>query len=323
MPSDSGFPVIERAYSDDDSGLSIGIANLSAVVPDIEANKDKLLRAAQVFKEKGVNLAVFPEFCLSGYFWEDEKECRAYMREALIEHQTDWIESELQPLLDDDFTGIVLNGLTEEGADEKFLNRTFVLGTDGEYLNDEETYDKVFLPGIEKTYTETGADDRLVFDDGRGSFGFTTCYDCLFNEMLREYRLKDDVDAIIEVASWRAAASRDYPGLNIRTDHYYGDLWNSVLPAAAATNQTWIIACNAVGTHGVTGATFWGGSGIWAPSGLELIRASNVADELLVVHNLDIKGARENEHESFDYAIDFKEIYRPLGESKAFTRKVG
>ena len=77
------------------------------------------------------------------------------------------------------------------------------------------------------------------------------------------------------------------------------------------------------GTHGVTGATFWGGSGIWAPSGLELIRASNVDDELLVVHNLDIKGARENEKESFDYAIDFKEIYRPIGESQAFTRKVG
>jgi predicted amidohydrolase len=135
--------------------------------------------------------------------------------------------------------------------------------------------------------------------------------------------MSDDVDAIVELASWRSSARRDYPGLNIHTDHYYGDLWDSVLPAAAATNQTWVIACNAVGTHGVTGATFWGGSGIWAPSGLELIRASNVDDELLVVHNLDIKGARENEHESFNFAIDFSEIYRPLGDSKAYTRKVG
>ena len=81
MSGDSGFPVIERSYSDDPEGLSVGLANISAVVPDIDANKDKILRAARVFKEKRVNLAVFPEFCLSGYFWEDEDACWPYMRE--------------------------------------------------------------------------------------------------------------------------------------------------------------------------------------------------------------------------------------------------
>jgi len=320
MESDAGFPVIERAYSEDPTGLSVGLANISAVVPDIEANKDKILRAARIFKEKRVNLAVFPEFCLSGYFWEDEEACRAYMRQAATEKHVEWLERELQPLLDDQFIGIVLNNLSG-GPGGKFYNRTFILGKDDEYLSDQETYDKVFLPGIEKTYTETGRDDRLVFDDPRGCLGFTSCYDCLFNELLREYRVKDDVDAIVEVASWRASATRDYPGLNVRTDHYYGDLWEAVLPAAAATNQAWVIACNAVGRHGITGATFWGGSGIWAPSGLELIRASHVDEELIVVHNLDIKGARRDEHESFDYAIDFKEIYRPLQDSRAFARK--
>ncbi|WP_300007004.1 hypothetical protein [Pseudonocardia sp.] len=55
--------------------------------------------------------------------------------------------------------------------------------------------------------------------------------------------------------------------MNLRTDRYYDDLWDYVLPAASATNQVWTIACNAVGSHGVTGAPFWGGSGIWAPSG--------------------------------------------------------
>ena len=320
MPAKPDFPVVEREYSDDPAGLSVGIANIGAVVPDIDANKDKILRAATVFRDRGVNLAVFPEFCLSGYFWEDEEECRAYMREALIEEHTDWLEAELQPLLDGDFTHIVLNNVTA-GPGDKLYNRTFVLGRDDEYLNDGETYDKIFLPGIETTYTETGRDDRLVFENGHGRFGFTTCYDCLFNELLREYRMQDDVDAIVEVASWRAAAVRDYPGLNVRSDHYYGDLWDAVLPAAAATNQTWVLACNAVGRHAISGATFCGGSGIWAPSGLELVRASRVDDELLIVHNLDIKGAREEEHESFNYAIDFREIYRPLGESRTFTRK--
>lgn len=315
------FPVIERAYSDDPAGLSVGLANVSADVLDIEANKNKIVRIAQVFKERGVNFAVFPEFSLSGYFWEDEPSCRRYMREAAIENHASWIERELKPLLDDQFQGIILNNVSD-GPGDKFFNKTFIVNRSFDYLDPRYTYDKVFLPGIEKTYTESGRDDRLVVTGERGRFGFTTCYDCLFSELLREYSLVDRVDAIVEIASWRAASTRDYPGLNVRTDHYYGDLWDTVLAAAAAVNQVWVIACNAVGRHRVSGALFWGGSGIWAPSGLCLIQGSHFNEELLVVHNLDIKGARKVEQDDFDYAIDFNEIYRPMEGSRTFTRRL-
>ena len=62
------FQIVERSLCDDESKLSVGLANIHAEVPGIEANKDKILRAASIFKERGVNIAVFPEFCLSGYF---------------------------------------------------------------------------------------------------------------------------------------------------------------------------------------------------------------------------------------------------------------
>lgn len=317
-----GFPVIERVYSEDPSGLSIGLANIAARVPDVEANKEKVLRAAQIFKRRRVNFAVFPEFCLSGYFWSDEAACRHYMSEATTEKHVDWLENEVKPLLDDEFLGVVLNNVSA-GPDGKFFNRTFVVTRDSDYLDPDNTYEKVFLPGIEKSYTESGRDDRLVVTGTRGRFGFTTCYDCLFTDLLREYSIVDQVDAIVEVASWRAAATRDYPGLNVRPDHYYGDLWNMVLPASAAITQTWVIACNAVGRHPISGAGFWGGSGVWAPSGLCLIQASNVNEELVIVHNLDIAGARATEHEDYDYAIDFNAIYRRMEGSRAFTRSVG
>ncbi len=322
------FYVVERTYSDHQSNLSVGLANISAVVPDVEANKDKVLRVAQIFKERGVNVAVFPEFCLSGYFWEEEAECRKYMDSALTDEHADWIDNELSPLLDDNLKAIVLNNLRRGSGgpeDGKYLNSTFVVDGDDKYLAEENTYEKVFVPGIEKTFTDSGLDDRLVIDsesmDAR--IGFTTCYDYLFNDLLREYTLKDEVEAIIQIASWRAAATRDYPGMNIRTDAYYGELWDKVMAANSATNQVWTFACNAVGTHDVSGATFWGGSGVWAPSGLELVQASHVNEELLIVQNLDIKGAREDEHEEFNYAIDFKEIYRPLEDSRGFSRKIG
>jgi len=315
------FLIAEREFSDDESRLSIGLANIRAEVPGIEANKDKILRAVSTFKERGVNIAIFPEFCLSGYFWDKRDDCQAYMQEACTENHTDWIEGELKSLLDEQFRGVVLNNL-RRGQDDRFYNTTFVVADDRDYLAQENTYDKVFLPGAEKDYTESGRDDRLVLETQFGRFGFTTCYDYLFSELLREYSAVDQVDAIVQIASWRAAANRDYPAMNIRTDHYYGDLWDFVMPASSATNQFWTIACNAVGRHGVSGASFWGGSGVWAPSGMCLVQASRFNEELVIVHNLDIEGTRDAEKDDFDYAFDFQEIYRPLEGSRTFTRHV-
>ncbi len=323
-PSPAEFRVVERTYGDDTSHPSVGLANLHAVVPGIEENKAKIERACQVFKERGVTLAVFPEFCLSGYFWDDEEACWEYMEQAVTDRHIDWIDDRLRPLLDDRFRAIVLNNITR-GEGRKFLNRTFIVAEEfTDPLADEFSYDKVFLPGIEKTYTESGRDDRLIVN-GRAEnekVGFTTCYDYLFNDLLREYAVVDGVDAIIEIASWRAAATRDYPGMNVRTDLYYGDLWDSVLAAASATNQVWTIACNAVGRHGVSGVAFWGGSGIWAPSGLKLIQASHFEEELLIVHNLDITGALRQEKDDFDYGFDFSEVYRPMEDGRGYTRQV-
>ncbi|MBA2349654.1 MAG: hypothetical protein H0V81_15315, partial [Solirubrobacterales bacterium] len=69
MESVDEFLITERSCSDDESGLSVGLANISAEVPGVEANRDKIRRAVELFAERGVNIAVFPEFCLSGYFW--------------------------------------------------------------------------------------------------------------------------------------------------------------------------------------------------------------------------------------------------------------
>jgi predicted amidohydrolase len=318
------FYVVERTYSDDPSQLSIGLANISAHVPDVKANKDKVLRAAKIFKERGVNVGVFPEFCLSGYFWDDEQACREYMDTALTEKHHDWIANELVPLFDDQFIGVILNNVTE-GPGGQYFNSTFPVARHLDYRHHDNIYNKVFLPGIEKTYTESGRDDRLVLDSqsGWGRFGFTTCYDYLFSDLLQEYALGDKVDVIVQLASWRAAATRDYASMNVRTDAYYGQLWDKVIAANSATNQVWTFACNAVGTHGVSGAAFWGGSGVWAPSGIKLVQASHFNEELLIVHNIDIKGARAAEHDDFDYAVDFEEIYRPLENSRGFTRELG
>jgi hypothetical protein len=52
------FLVVERLFSEDTGLPSVGLANIHAEVPNIEANKEKILRACQIFKERGVNVAI-------------------------------------------------------------------------------------------------------------------------------------------------------------------------------------------------------------------------------------------------------------------------
>ncbi len=324
VPVVDGFQVVERRYSDDDALPSIGLANIHAVVPGIEANKDKIERAVGIFRDLGVNVAFFPEFALSGYFWDDEPACRAYMDAALTERHVDWIDDVLRPMCTGELKAIVLNNLTA-GDGSRYRNRTIIVSPMVEDpLAPEHSYDKVFLPGIEKHYTDPGTRDRLVLSTEAmsGRLGFTTCYDYLFTELLRQYAFEDGVDAIVQLASWRAASSRDYPGMNVRTDLYYGELWDTVLSAASAQNQLWTIACNAVGQHGITGVAFWGGSGVWAPSGIRLVQASHFHEELLVVHNLDIRGARQFELDDFNYEFDFRQAHAAMDDGAAAVESI-
>ena len=105
------FRITERYFSSNEDRLSIGIANIHPVARDIEANKAKILRSLAIFKEKRVNWAVFPELCLSGYFWEDEKECWSYMDQAVIENHAHWVNDTLKPLLNADTRVIILNSI--------------------------------------------------------------------------------------------------------------------------------------------------------------------------------------------------------------------
>ena len=315
------FKLRERDFAPGENRLSIGIANTHAIVPGIEANKEKIVEVMKVFKEKKVNMAIFPEFCLSGYFWENEEECWAYMDKAVIEEHQDWIKDTLLPMLDGDMNYIIFNNIRRgPGGHRKYMNSTYVLNKSIDYMTEEYIYDKIMIPGIESIYTRSGLDDRLVIDTKWGRFGFTTCYDYCFSQLIQEYSRIDKVDAVIEVASWRGTGRRDYPDLNVYTDTYYGDLWNMFTASRSATNQIWTIACNAVGVHAISGAQFWGGSGLWAPSGIKIVQSSHFYEELLIVRNIEIKGERDIETDDFDYQIDFSKIYRRVKGKRVFTR---
>jgi len=117
------------------------------------------------------------------------------------------------------------------------------------------------------------------------------------------------------VAAWRSMAIREYPMLNVRTDNYYGYLWNLMNSSKAAYNQVWSLGVNTVGSHEISGGLFWGSSGVWAPSGLPLIQASNMREELIILHNLNIANYEEKYAQEFNYRLEFNKVYEEIRET--------
>ncbi|GEM_PF-278787 len=331
--NETTLPVVERSYSDDPSKISIGIVNKvnmvsSSGIESIDENKQRILDIIDIVKEYDVNMILFPEFSLTGYFWEDSPECWNYMKAGVTNNHLDWLV-EVNSKLDDQLQYIVFNNIRLDPNDPngKFLNSTYVIDEtfDCANLNSESNeqfhiYDKTFLPGIEKTFTKSGRTDTLILDTEWGKFGFTTCYDMCFTQIFQEYAMVDKIDAFIELASWRGSSERAYPSMGVNVDHYYGFMWDLMISSQAAFNQIWVLGSNAVVTQERGDYEFWGGSGLWAPSGVKLIEGSNECEELIIVHNIDMKGQIESEHNDFFYYDDFIKIYDPIEGLRAFTR---
>lgn len=329
----TSIPVIEKSYSDDPNKLSIGIVNKINLVSShgtesIGKNKQRILDLIDVAKKYNVNMLLFPEFSLTGYFWKNTPTCWDYMREGLTNNHLDWL-AEVKSKLDDQLQYIVFNNirLAPDDSDGKFLNSTYVIDKtfDCTNLNSESNeqlhiYDKTFLPGIEKTFTKSGKTDTLILNTQWGKFGFTTCYDMCFTQIFQEYAMIDKIDGFIQLSSWRGSSEREYPSMGVTVDHYYGFIWDLMVSSQAAFNQAWVIASNAVGVQDRGGYEFWGGSGLWAPSGVKLLEGSNDHEEIIVVHNVDIKDQIKYEHDDFFYYEDFIDIYDPIKELRTFTR---
>ncbi len=95
-----------------------------------------------------------------------------------------------------------------------------------------------------------------------------------------------------------------------------------ILPTLAFQNQVWVMASNAVGPHSLDGLDYCGGSGIWAPSGINMIKGSDTKEELLILHNIDMIHEVETERKDYCYIDDFRNNYPELEELNTSTRNL-
>jgi predicted amidohydrolase len=321
-------------------GLTIAIANIENHVcvqagcdASIEENKRKMVAVIDQLKKQHVNIILFPEFSLTGYFWSgDHEPVWAYMDKGVLNRHKAWLKNEVQSRLDDELKYIIFNSIRKNpktsGSKEKFLNSTYVIDKRfdcDDFSADEKThiYDKTFLPGIEKDYTTTEKTDFLVIETQWGKFGFTTCYDMCFAQLYQEYDEVHKVNAIIQLASWRATGSGESGKRKYKlicngalcdrlSENYWGFQWETMISDRAATNQVWMIGANAVGYQKRGNYQFWGGSGLWAPSGIKIAEASHTAEELIIFRNVPIRQQYTIERTNFNLKKDFDRVYAPV-----------
>lgn len=307
------FRVVERVFSEDEQSPTILLANIYST-SSIEKNLKKMEEIIEIAHEKKVNILIFPELSITGYVWRarDLEEVKDLLAQGENSQIQSWLKNIRDSLTDGEggleyiFYG---NGRERDGA---YYNCMFILNPSIDYQREEYIYAKIFLTPTEKDLFMQGTDKRLSIDTKWGRLGFLICYDLCFVELPRQYAFLDDVDAIITLAAWHSEAIREYPKMNIRTDHYYGFIWDLMSASKAAYNQVWSLGVNWVGLHERSHEYFWGGSGIWAPSGMKILQASNINEELLIIRNLDIKGQNSQERDTFNYRIDFKSFYRNM-----------
>jgi len=307
------FRIVERVFSEDETCPTIMLANIYGS-PDVGENLKKMEQIIDLAHQKKVNILIFPELSVTGYIWKskDPTEIRELLADGENNKIKSWLDN-VKESLTEGAGGLeyIFYGNVRE-KDGHFYNCNFILNQGIDYMEEAYIYGKVFLTPVERPYFKQGTDKRLSIDTKWGRFGFLVCYDLCFVELARQYAFVDEVDAIVTMAAWHSEAVREYAHMNTRTDHYYGFLWDLMNASKAAYNQVWSLGANFVGLHEMSREYFWGGSGVWAPSGMKLLQASNINQELLIVRNLDIKGQRDKEQDDFNYRIDFHEFYRHM-----------
>ncbi len=307
------FRVVERIFSDNEELPTIMLANIYGT-PSVSKNMNKIEQIIELAHESGVNILVLPELSITGYIWKARNTDE--IKSLLTQGENGLIEPWLRNIRDSLTEGkggleyIFYSNAREING--SLYNCTFILNPLLDYRDEDYIYAKVFLTPNEKAYFKQGTDKRVSIDTKWGRFGFLICYDLCFVELPRQYAFIDKVDAIVTMAAWHSQAVREYSAMNTRTDHYYGFLWDLMNASKAAYNQVWSLGVNWVGRHLKSREYFWGGSGVWAPSGMRLLQLSNINEELLIIRNLDIKGQRSKEKDDFNYRIDFENFYRNM-----------
>ncbi len=243
--------------------FTLGMAQLAPVLGDLEKNlalHEKILREAE---GQGVDLLLFPELSLTGYFLKDMVPSVALTPR---DSRLDFLKRASRGMA-------IVVGFVEESSDHRFFNAAAYFD-DGKLRH---VHRKLYLPtyGLfdEQRYFAQG-DKLRAFDTRFGRMALTICED-LWHPATAYLAALDGAQVILCVSA--------SPGRGLRSGGTFANAaaWEHLNRAYAQLFTCFLCFCNRVGYE--DGACFWGGSEVIAPTGEALVRAPQLEEALLTV----------------------------------------
>jgi len=247
--------------------LTVGLAQADATLGERGKNLLRHRQWVDRAKQAGVQLLVFPELSLTGYFLKD------LVSESALSIDSRAME-ELKEMSED--LDLVVGAVLRD-PDHRYFNAALYLSR-GELVH---IHRKVYLftYGMSEEGRDLGAGDRFrSFPTSFGRAGILICEDIW--HLSSAYILSlQGVDVII-----CPSAS---PGRGLSTDERLGtaESYNLLCRTYAQFFTSFFLFCNRVGYE--DGANFWGGSMVIGPNG-DILEQADDADEALVTATLDL-----------------------------------
>ncbi|MFQ5839594.1 MAG: nitrilase-related carbon-nitrogen hydrolase [Candidatus Methylomirabilales bacterium] len=251
--------------------FTVAIAQMSPKLGDVPCNVKRHEEAIRQARGQGVDLLVFPELSLTGYFLKDLVPSVAL---TVTDPHLHWLRDQSRDLA-------LVVGLVEESPDHRFFNTALFLD-EGQVRGHHR---KLYLPTYgmfdEHRYFAQGETLR-AFDTRFGRMAILICED--FWHPSTSYLAAMDGATTLIIPS--ASPGR---GLLPRDTFANAVAWERLNRTYAQTLAVFTIYANRVGYE--DGACFWGGSEVIRPGG-ETAAKAPYAEEAFLTATLDQRAIR-------------------------------
>ena len=266
-----------------ESRIKVACLQMEPRIGMVQANVARSLDLIAQAANAGVQLAVLPELCNTGYVFESRDEAMA-LSEEVPQGPTcvAWMEAARKHAM------FIVAGVTEREGD-KLYNSAVLVGPDG-YIG---RYRKNHLWGDENRIFAPGNLGVPVFDIGAGRIACAICYDIWFPEIFRLAALQG-ADMLCVATNW--VPMPEQPG-------HVPMMANILAMGGAHSNSMFVAAADRVGVE--RGQAFLGNSLIVSHTGWALAGPASLDKEEMLIADLDLADARRNRH-----LTDFNERLR-------------
>lgn len=249
--------------------FTIQLAQIEPTLGNLDKNLELHLEHIDAAQEAGVEMLLFPELSLTGYFLKDQTADVALRIP----------EPPLEILLERSRSISLGVGFIERAPDGRLYN-SYALLEDGELLH---VHRKVHLVtyGMFEESRDVAAGERFVVAESKhGRIGVLLCED-LWHVISSWLYFLEGVDLLIVPSAGPArGVSAGEEGLTS------ANIWKTLLTAQAMLFQTWSIYVNRSGCE--DGITFGGGTRIVDPSGREAASLEGLSAGTLT-HQIDLR----------------------------------